>query len=163
MRTILHAALCIGFAAGPSLLLAGSTDPEPVRWTTSATQTPVRAGQTINVVLHADIQAGWHLYALNEPDGGPHATDIGIAQGDIPDLLSASENPPVERYDTVMARRLRFHLDHADFKLQLSIPADTPAGPHTVHLLTRFQACSDKLCLPPRTRSITTVLSVRAV
>lgn len=163
MRPLLHAALCIGFATSPTLLQASSTDPEPVRWTTSPTQVPVSAGQTVNVILHADIQAGWHLYALNEPDGGPHATEIGVAQGDIPDLLSVSENPPVERYDRVMARRLRFHLDRADFKLQLSLPADSPAGPHTVHLLARFQACSDKLCLPPRTRSVTTVLTVQAI
>ncbi|MHC1480476.1 protein-disulfide reductase DsbD domain-containing protein [Frateuria aurantia] len=154
--------LMLALMACPALLQAGTSLPDPVQWSTPQPQWQGRAGQPLTVVLHAEIQPGWHLYALNEPDGGPHATEIGVAQGDAPDVVSVSEDPPVERFDPVMSRRLRFHLGQADFTLQLSLPAGTAPGPQHVHLLTRFQACSDRLCLPPRTRSVDTIVQVHA-
>src|SRR5882757_8574012 len=53
--------------------------PQPIRWALSAStrdSLPPKGGASVTSHLHASIQEGWHLYALNQEPGGPTATRI---------------------------------------------------------------------------------------
>jgi hypothetical protein len=151
-----------GLGALAPAVHADDEDVVPVSWSAQGVPAAVVAGQPFALRLHAAILPGWHLYALSEPPNGPIATEVGLAEGDAPDLVSVDETAPVERYDPVFAHLLRFHEKQADFSLKLSTPAGTAPGAARVHLLARYQACSPKICLPPRTASVEVALTVRA-
>ena len=37
---------------------------------------PVKQGESLKAVLQAEIESGWHLYATDQPEGGPIPTTI---------------------------------------------------------------------------------------
>jgi DsbC/DsbD-like thiol-disulfide interchange protein len=44
---------------------------------------------------------------------------------------------------------------------KLKIPATVPAGPQTITGKLRYQACNDRMCLPPRTLDIKVPVEIR--
>src|SRR5262249_24075810 len=56
---------------------------EPAHWSLSSESTgkAVKSGESISAQLKAQIDEGWHLYALDQPTGGPIPTTIKIADG----------------------------------------------------------------------------------
>jgi hypothetical protein len=50
-----------------------------------------------------------------------------------------------------------------DFKIttKFKIPADAPAGGGKLNGKLRYQACNDKMCLPPRTLDVTVPLEIQ--
>src|ERR1044071_508968 len=64
-------------------LAAAVSAQTPAKWSLSAAdqQKTLKKGETANVDLKADIDDGWHLYALDQPPGGPIATTIKVTEG----------------------------------------------------------------------------------
>jgi hypothetical protein len=61
---------------------AAAQKPEDiVRWSASAPATAVKAGGSSTIELKAEIETGWHLYALTQLEGGPPPLDISLAKG----------------------------------------------------------------------------------
>ena len=61
------------------LFAVGAYAQDPVKWRLEAPQEKIQQsekGQKIEAVLAASIEEGWHLYALDQPAGGPIATTI---------------------------------------------------------------------------------------
>src|SRR5687767_2545966 len=52
-----------------------------VQWSATAATGTVTAGETAKIVLRAQIQSGWKLYALTQPAGGPQKLSIAAAKG----------------------------------------------------------------------------------
>ena len=55
----------------------------PAKWTLESADRgrSVKAGETLDVTLKAEIEPEWHLYALDQPSGGPVATTIKVTEG----------------------------------------------------------------------------------
>ena len=70
----------LGLAAGLACGLPGtSSAQEPIHWSLAVTtKGPLKAGQNVEAALTARIDKGWHLYALDEPAGGPLPTVITV-------------------------------------------------------------------------------------
>ena len=58
--------LAITFAATAQIMT-------PVTWTSEMTMTGDDKGK---IVLTANIQDGWHMYAMDLPDGGPQSLEF---------------------------------------------------------------------------------------
>jgi hypothetical protein len=89
---------------------------------------------------------------MKEPEGGPIATEIGIAEGDPATLMSVSADKPIVIQDPGTHLSTGVYNSLARFTLRLK--ATTPSGQDRVRVLMRFQSCNDVTCLPPRTESI---------
>jgi hypothetical protein len=52
----------------------------PTKWslTPNAPIKDLKSGDRILLTLKADIEPGWHLYALDQPEGGPIPTSIKV-------------------------------------------------------------------------------------
>src|SRR5688500_6212619 len=52
----------------------------PTKWSLELEPKPavLKAGERILLNLKAEIEPGWHLYALDQPEGGPIATTIVV-------------------------------------------------------------------------------------
>jgi thiol:disulfide interchange protein DsbD len=126
----------------------------PVQWTASAGShpVPIRAGESFNVVATATIADGWHLYAIDQTSGGPIPTRVTIPDGQAFTLNGAvKEPPPTAKFDPNFNLETRFFEKHVEFIVPVKAAAGVSAGASVVNVDVRYQACNDKLCMPPRT------------
>jgi thiol:disulfide interchange protein DsbD len=115
--------------------------------------------QAFKAVLKADIDPGWHLYALDQPKGGPIAATIKIPEGTPFEITGNIESPkPGVRPDPnfmIDGKPLetRSFEKSASFTVPLKALADGSAD--ALALVVRFQLCNDTTCIPPRNIKVT--------
>jgi DsbC/DsbD-like thiol-disulfide interchange protein len=153
--------------SAPALLLATMTLPAlaapkpPVHWQVKAAPSgAVKPGGRFQVIVAGQIDPGWHMYALEEPQGGPIATEVAIAEGDPADLLRVNESRPEVILDPMFGLTTGLFRQNVAFTLKLQMPRGEAAGPQPLHVLVRYQACNDHVCLPPHTDTVDVPLSV---
>ncbi len=151
-------ALLIAFAAAAPPAVAQAHN--PVAWTVkSAPHSSVKPGSKFTVAVTATVESGWHLYAMEEPDGGPIATQVGLAEGDPADLLHVSASKPQTLHDNSFNLDTPVYLSTAEFTLHVQAAASPSAKP--LHILVRYQSCNNNMCLPPRTSTIEVPFLIR--
>lgn len=130
---------------------------EVVKWTADMTDTKPNAPA---VTLSATIQDGWHVYALSQPAGGPNPLKISIPAGSRFVLAgSVAETKVVRHFDSNFNMEALYYLKAASFNLALKGTDAAPAD--TLPIDVRFQACNDRLCLPPYTAHVSATLKRR--
>jgi hypothetical protein len=132
----------------------------PAHWSVKTAPAAVKPGVKIALTVTGAIDPGWHLYALEEPEGGPIATIVGLTDGDPADLLTVSESKPIVIDDPLFRLRTGFFRSAVDFTLHLRVDPAARPGPNPLHVLIRFQSCNDQVCLPPHTDSLEVPLTV---
>ena len=119
-RPILLLVIAILTFAGPVL------GQNPVKWSlsTSAGGTSVTAGSEFTSTLRADIDAGWHLYALDQPQGGPIPTTIKISEG-RPFTISGPIRSPevIVKFDPNFQIDTKYFQDSASFEFPVKANA----------------------------------------
>jgi hypothetical protein len=150
-------------ALGVMLATQAPQAPAPISWSlTLSRQASVRRGETFGVRLVADIQPGWHLYSINQPEGGPMATEISLPAGQPFGFARAiSETKPHAIFDPSFGTQVRLHSDKAEFGLPVTVGANAAPGAATLGVEVRYQSCNDTLCLPPRTVKVGVTVQVR--
>jgi DsbC/DsbD-like thiol-disulfide interchange protein len=160
MRLRILAVLALSLIAGPSALAQKSAD--IVRWSAKAPAAAVKPDGTATIVLSAEIETGWHLYALTQPEGGPPPLAIGVAKGQPFTLDAAAISGPLP----AMTKGVGSEPDsfHYDDKVALSVPVKAPKtvklGKHSVPLEVTYQVCSGSVCLRPATAVLPVELTV---
>ena len=132
----------------------------PAQWHVKTVPAAAKAGTKIAITVSGQIDPGWHLYALEEPEGGPIATVVGLTEGDSADLLSVDESKPIVIDDPLFHLRTGFFRGTADFTLHLRVDPSAKPGLNHLHVLIRFQSCNDQVCLPPHTDTVEVPLNV---
>lgn len=141
-------------------LVVAAAPPNPVHWSIrDLPAKPLAPGARFTLTLASHIDPGWHLYALEEPDGGPIATEIGLGAEDPVALLKVDEPPPQMISDSVLHQSNGVFQGAADFTLHLQLPRKPLAHDAVLHVMVRYQSCSDRLCLPPRTETVNVPLA----
>ncbi len=116
--------------------------PQPVKWSTSYEV----QDQYIKVIVHADIEEGWHLYSQNLEDGGPIPTSFYLdTSSAFAPLGSWSEGEPHVEFDPNFDMDLAFFSESADFTILL----EPNEADFTVKGELEFMVCNDEMCLPP--------------
>ena len=54
----------------------------PTKWSleSDAKAKTLKADETFRALLNAEIEAGWHLYSIEQPTGGPFPTKVTVAE-----------------------------------------------------------------------------------
>lgn len=134
LLSILGLLLCIGL---PAQIL------EPVKWKVSLQG----EGQEREIVFHALIEKGWHLYATDIPSGGPIPTSFSfdeLSNVSLKGEVTATQRPH-EEYSSLFDMKLGWYNDKIDFKQALSL--ENPDDFKITGYIT-YQACNDVTCLP---------------
>jgi len=130
---------------------------EVVKWSTSVAKV---TSTTAQVVLSATLAEGWHVYALSQPAGGPTPLKITTPAGSPYELQGpVSDTGVIRHFDSNFNMETFYYLKAANFNLALKVTGTSPA--ETTPIDVRFQACSDRLCLPPYTAHLTAALKRR--
>lgn len=126
---------------------------EPVHWSAeSALPRSLHASTRFDVLLHATIDTGWHLYALPESDAFPLATEVALARTASVDLLRVDEERPQRHLEGDSRTVTAWFTQSATFTLRLSAMGTQP--PHDLQVLVRYQACNDRMCLPQKEATV---------
>ncbi len=146
------------------LLLAALASPapaqkvNPVQWSVAPQQASAPPGSKVVYLLTAQLEAGWHLYALNVPKPIV-STSIRIGENSAIASVDVYQPKPRTAFDPNFGFNVDSYQEQAVFRIVLGLAKDAPAGPLDAKFLTRFQACNDKMCLPPRrVESVATLL-----
>ena len=122
----------------------------PTKWTLESESKgkALKADENFKARLKAEIEGDWHLYAMDQPKGGPIATTIKTEEpfkinGEI------KSPPPITRFDPNFKIDTKFYKKSAEFDVPLQTTAETSAD--DLALNVRFQLCNETLCLPPKT------------
>lgn len=128
----------------------------PVRWRlTASPHEPLRAGQQFIITVQATVGAGWHLYALDEPEDGPSPLEFSVPTGGPVVLVSTGADRPERGRMAGSASAVNYYVGQPRFGLRLRAVAEPGRGASSAGIEVRFQACNERLCLPPRTATLT--------
>lgn len=140
--------------------VSGVSAQDPAKWKLESEKrdSEIRSGEAATFRLSATIEPGWHLYSLDQPEGGPIPMTIRLADG-LPASLRGEikAGKPKSQPDPnfiVNGKPLetRFYSDKAEF--QITILALAPLRVEDVAFDVRYQLCNDTFCLPPRTKRV---------
>lgn len=142
---------------GPVSSSAGSTSElslRPVKWSLVGGSAPreVVSGRTVAITVQADIAKGWHIYSLNQKPGGPIPLRfelLGPADLSVRGLIKAPK--PDRQFDKNFGIETELYSGTPRFTIPVGIAGRGLTGFRRFQIGARYQVCSDKLCLPPRT------------
>ena len=129
-----------------------ATAQDPIHWSISHTDRDViHAGRTFAVELDANIDPAWHLYALNQPPGGPVPLVIGVAAGRTFKMAGEiGSGLPKMVVDPNFNLETLFYEDRASFTVPIDVDPSTRDGLYRLGVTVAYQTCNDRLCLPPK-------------
>lgn len=111
--------------------------------------------------LHADIDAGYHLYSLTTPKGGPIRTKIRVVESGFVTLGEVGQPKPDVKRDVTFEVDVETFSGSVDFVVPLEWRKPVGASGQRVSVISRYQACSDVICLPPVERTLSVIVPRR--
>jgi thiol:disulfide interchange protein DsbD len=160
LRRALPAAVILSAGIGLWALAAAQPPEEAVQWSAAwEPGAPVAAGGTADITVSASIAEGWHVYALEEPAGGPIPLKVSLKDGSPASLDGTpTGSPPQKVHDP------RFGLDTQLYtrSLTVNIPVRLTQGTVVgeVVVKVRYQSCTERECRPPRTVQLAVPVTV---
>jgi hypothetical protein len=124
--------------------------PEPVA---------ARAGATLEVKLPLQLREGYHVNSDKPPD--PYLIPLRLTWDS--GLITVAEviyPRPENRKVDFFAGPLPVFSGHFELLTRFKVPASAPPGLVNVAGKLRYQACNDRMCLPPKTIDVTVPVSV---
>jgi DsbC/DsbD-like thiol-disulfide interchange protein len=132
------------------------SDSQVAEWAAiaSAPQEGPEESKLVELQLQVTVTDGWHVYSLTQDKGGPTPMSVKVE----PPYEIAGEitgPPPVKFDDPNFGIVTETYAGEQIFKVPLKLAASSALTAPPIEVKIRSQACSDKLCLPARTTTLT--------
>ncbi len=132
---------------------------DPVQWSLELQPAASAAGERVVGHLTARIEDGWHLYSAT------------IAVQQIATRVTLGDNPavaewkvyqpkPLVQFDPASQQQSELYEHEAPFLIEAVLKPDAAAGSSELQAKVRYSACNDKVCLPPKTKTVAATLTV---
>lgn len=145
------------------LTCAAHAAENPVHWSTEAVpQKPLHPGANFSVKLVGRIDPGWHLYGLEQQEGGPIPTEMSLPGQSFLTLGEVRASKPIQFLDPNFNQRVSLYVEKAEFRLPLTVLPTAPSSSQHAAIQVRYQCCDQTMCLPPRTVTIDLPLSIKS-
>lgn len=121
---------------------------DPAKWTFEQKNT---GATTADIIIKANIESGWHLYALKLPDDGPVPTTITFETIENAQKVGGIQpkSKLIESHDPNFNMKLGWYVNEAVFVQKISF---TDAKSVYIKGNVRYMLCNDETCLSPTTR-----------
>ncbi len=117
----------------------------PITWTTSLEMISDDEGE---IKFDAEIEDGWHLYALTLPEGGPNPTKITFDKLEGVELIGEiiPSVPATETFDNVFQLPLEWWASNVSLVQKFKL-----IGKDGYNIIGKisFQGCNNESCIPP--------------
>ena len=117
---------------------------EPIKWSQELKKL---SDTDFEIVFNATIDAGWHLYSTDIPEGGPVSTTFNVDEISGLELVGGLEarGKLVTVYEDVFGMELSFFEGKGQFVQKLK----ATASDYKIVGYLNFMCCNDQNCLPP--------------
>lgn len=120
---------------------------KPVAWSYGAKKTS--ATEAV-LFIRATIEAGWHLYSQNIPEGGPVKTTFSFTPSKTFALSGKTQEPkPITKHESAFGMEVSYFEKTVIFQQKVKLKK----GKATVTGSVEYMTCNDEKCLPPATQS----------
>ena len=117
---------------------------DPVKW---ETKTEKISDTEYDLISTATIDAGWHLYSQDVPEGGPIATGFAYTINKDFELVGKTSEPNGETVDDpVFLMKIKYFDGKAEFRQRIKVLNKELS---VVEGEVEFMVCDDEKCLPP--------------
>ena len=116
---------------------------KPVKW--NVDQKTI-GNSEIELTFKASIDAGWHLYSTNLPDGGPVKTSFTFTPDNTNYLLKdgiSAKTKPTKEHDKIFNMDLEFFSNEAIFIQRIKVLSDKS---FELKGTIEYQSCNDETC-----------------
>ncbi len=137
--------------------------PDPVKYQVTDMPATVQAGEVFTITIDASIEGDWHLYSvLNDPDAGPFPTEFSANSPNFVVAGDVTESDADIEFDPNFEAELGWHSSFAQFSVPVAIKTEL-SGEQTLDIEVFYQVCDDRVCLPPKSKSIIAAVEVVGV
>ncbi len=137
--------------------------PDPVKYEISEIPDTVKAGEVFEIIVEASIEGKWHLYSvLNDPDAGPYPTQFSAKSPNFVLAGKTSESKADIEFDPNFEAELGWHTSYASFTIPVAVKSELQ-GKQNLDIEVYYQVCDDRVCLPPKRKSIIAGVFVEGV
>src|ERR1700686_73258 len=142
---------------------AGRLSLRPVRWTVIGGNAPrdVISGRTIRITVEAVIAKGWDIYSLTQKPGGPIPLRLELVGPSDVLVRGVIDAPKPDRtFDKNFGIETELYSGRPRFTIPVGVTGHSLTGIRRFQIRARYQVCSDKVCLPPRTDKLDAALRI---
>jgi thiol:disulfide interchange protein DsbD len=116
---------------------------KPVKWSFAIKK---ESNTEATVFLKADIQNSWHIYSLDQKEGGPIKTSFTFLPGADYALIGKTSQPqPHTKFESAFNMKVSYFERSVIFQQKIRLKS----GTGVLHGKLEFMTCNDKKCLPP--------------
>ncbi|WP_428234939.1 cytochrome c biogenesis protein CcdA [Gracilimonas sp.] len=137
--------------------------PDPVKFSVSEAPEEVLAGEVFEIKIDASIEGDWHLYSiLNDKDAGPFPTEFSAKSTNFVITGDVVESKADIEFDPNFEAELGWHSSFASFTVPVAIKTNQ-TGSQNLDIEVFYQVCDDRVCLPPKSKSIIAGVTVTGI
>jgi DsbC/DsbD-like thiol-disulfide interchange protein len=108
------------------------------------------------VHLKANIESGWHVYAPTQSGQGPTPLSVKVESTAVTAVASRIFGPdPQKSLDPNFGIETQTYSGQTVLTVPIKLSAEALKSGKQIDVKVRSQACSDKLCLPAKTTTLT--------
>ena len=149
-------------SAGRAAPGPGAMSQNPVHWTAEIDRESLAAGAEFTVAVSAAIDPGWYIYSITQGEGGPVPSRISLAAeqpftqaGDVRGTV------PTVKFDQNFSMEVEMHEGGVAYELPAQVAADAGPDVKEIQVRARYQACTNRLCLPAQTERLSVPVTIR--
>ena len=113
----------------------------------------IRSGEVATIIVNAEMDDEWRIYALRNQGKGPVASKVTISGDIVQNLGMVLEDNPIVKYDDAFETTTRTHHGGTSFQAPFLVKSDLLAGVYDVEVSVLYQVCNATLCYPPNKES----------
>ena len=121
-----------------------------------------RAGEVVKVVITAEMDSEWKIYALRDQGEGPIATRVTVLGDIIKDSGLVEEDEPIKKYDDGFLTETKTHQGGAVFIAPILLKKDLSPGDYNLEAVILFQVCNESLCYPPKEEFLSVPITIES-
>jgi thiol:disulfide interchange protein len=141
--------------SAPAFAEASARRQDPVHWSAKTAATAIRPGGTFDVAVSARIDDEWYVYSVTQGPGGPVPTSIAVGPKALFSRSGAIRGPdPTAAYDPNFEIRTEKYDGAFTLTVPVALAAAAPGAGGTLSVAVTYQACTNRLCLPPQTETL---------
>ena len=113
----------------------------------------VRPGEVATIIVNAEMDDEWRIYALRDQGKGPVASKVTISGDIVQEVGMVIENDPIVKYDDAFETTTRTHHGGTSFEAPFLVKSDFSAAEYDIKVSVLYQVCNATLCYPPNKES----------
>ena len=114
----------------------------------------VRSGEVATIIVKAQMDDEWRIYALRNQGKGPVASKVTISGDIVKDIGMVQEKEPLVKYDDAFETTTQTHHGGTSFQAPFLVKDDVLPGKYDVEVAVLYQVCNATLCYPPNKESL---------